>query len=166
MVWGLLYPGRVYFRGPGGVRVRLGGAVRARLTTLAVVLAVAAGLLAMHQLSIGHAAVVPTELGVRAAAGHPAPGVAAGDHGPVAAVDHDHRPGQDVRGCAGCGDHGLEMIGCLAVVLLIMSWLLRPHHRPRSRPALPQPLSQTVNSILLDWRRPPISLLELEIRRT
>lgn len=139
---------------------------RRRLTSLLIVLAVAAGLLAMHQLSVGHAAVDPSD-DAWATTAHHAP---VGEHG--AASDQHEQPSDQHEqptgpGCVGCADHGMTMISCLAAIgLLIMTWLLRPRHRPGTRPMITLRSSPPTASMLAGWRRRPMSLLELEISRT
>ncbi|MBA3529977.1 MAG: hypothetical protein H0T91_11850 [Propionibacteriaceae bacterium] len=67
--------------------------------------------------------------------------------------------------CATCGSHAMLFASCLlALTLLVLSWQLR---HPRWRPVpffLTRPPTPSVSS--LGRRRPPLSVVELSLRRT
>lgn len=141
-------------------------------------------LLAMHQLSSNHTAADPgrplsgaaalpdldhptTSDGHRHQAGADNDRSAAEDHhAAVAATTSGWQPASEPGGCAGCPDHHVMALTCLAaLVLLAWGWVL-------SRPArwrgvlLPRLLRTNVAAPALTWSRPALSLAELSISRT
>ena len=147
---------------------------RQQLLLLAVVVALTLSLLAMHQLSVNHTAAQPTTQTAAAIVGSP--------------ERHDHQvdqlqhsgdlpghaaqpvPGQQQTtgvgdGCAGCPEHHVMALTCLAaLILLALGWALRPPTAWRGvllprLPTAPRPLSPR-------WGREPLSLLELSVSRT
>lgn len=136
------------------------------------VLTVALCVVGMHQLSSSHSFVTANP--GRGAHGHPAatyPGLghhhetAADDDDPTPAVAHAVTSVSPTSGCDGCADHAALFASCLlALTLLVLSWLLAPP-RPRRIP----PVQRTFWVVPLSGPgrvRPPLSLVELSVRRT
>lgn len=143
--------------------------VRRQLLLWVGVLAVAAGLLAMHQLSLNHTIVDP---GASRASALTAP----------AHLDHresgDSRVGVDRHlvgsgetpwsgdgGCPGCGEHHAVALTCLAaLIVVVVGWALSGPIEWRGfrlRPFLPWRLPAPPR-----WSPLPLSLVELSISRT
>ena len=163
------------------VDARGGGARRRRRTLVALVLGVVAlAVVGMHQLSLGHSFVTPTEGVSYAAHAHGAAGPGHGDlhpadlshtaghaaMGTAADMGATDRPAAPDDGCAGCSDHAMGLGTCLlALTLLVIAWWLRlpppralpPEHR---RPVRVRPLAAAASHVRA------LSLAELSILRT
>lgn len=137
-----------------------------RRTLLAAgILVVSLSLIGMHQLSINHALATAESTSLTAvdtrATHHHVDRVHQSESATPASVMDDAMAGD----CAGCGRHAMLVTSCLlALTLLVLSRRLRP---PNWRP-VPVFLTRPPNPIVssLGRPRPPLSLVELSVRRT
>lgn len=130
----------------------LGSVGQWRLVLIMGVVAIAFGVVAMHQLSSGHSFALPQ---TQAQSGHHEQSPGSGTTQPTATQNP----------CTDCGDHGFMVTCLLALTLLVIGWLLRPPkwlpRPPNRRPGTPR---RTPASLLI--RSHTLSLVELSICRT
>ena len=143
---------------------------------LLLVLAIAVGVVGMHQLSAGHTLVAPGGPGHAAVAGHHPDSTAAHLHtGPgatpvdalsivPAAAGPAPMTSDGADPCLGCGQHALLMVCLLALVVAAGLVADRRPASRRWRPVWP-PTAQAASPGGA-WRRLSLSLAELSISRT
>ncbi|SDT29958.1 hypothetical protein [Microlunatus soli] len=142
------------------------------MSAVLAVLAVAGGMIAMHQLSIGHTVVTPM------AADHVLPAAPHGDRSDPMTSDDHHAVSHGavssgaVSSVAGPAmpdhdDHDLGTMTCLAVIgLMLLAWLLWLSPRVRCYPAVIGSRLPPRISVVVPRRRNAMSLQELSVCRT